>query len=47
MPVSKLQDLPSGGGGRWPLCVTGFSSTLWGDLEVGYTVTPPGDHTPL
>ena len=47
MPVSKLQDLPRGGGGRWPLCGTGFSSVQWGDLEVGHTVTPQGDHTAL
>jgi hypothetical protein len=47
MPVSKLQDLPRGGGGRWPVCGTGFSSVQWGDLEVGYTVTPSGDHTSL
>lgn len=47
MPVSKPQDLPRGGGGRWPLCGTGFSSVQWGDLEVGYTVTAPGDHTEL
>ena len=47
MPVSKPQDLPRGGGGRWPLCGTGFSSVQWGDLEVGYTVTTPADHTEL
>lgn len=38
MPVSKLSDLPAGGGGRWPLCgAGGFRSAHWGDLEVGYT----------
>ena len=47
MPVSKLQDLPKGGSGRWPLCGVGFSSVQWGDLEVGYTVTDAGDHTAL
>jgi hypothetical protein len=47
MPVSKPQDLPRGGGGRWPLCGAGFRSTQWGDLEVGYTETDAGDHTPL
>ena len=45
MPVSKPQDLPRGGGGRWPLCGAGFSSVQWGDLEVGYTVTEAGDQT--
>ncbi len=39
MPVSKLADLPDGGGGRWPLCGQGgFKSVQWGDLEIGYTV---------
>jgi hypothetical protein len=39
MPVSKLADLPEGGGGRWPLCGQGgFRSAHWGDLEIGYTV---------
>jgi len=47
MPVSTPQDLPRGGGGRWPLCGTGFGSVQWGDLEVGHTITDPGDHTPL
>ena len=38
MPVSKLSDLPLGGGGRWPLCgAGGFRSAQWGDLEIGYT----------
>jgi hypothetical protein len=46
MPVSKPQDLPRGGGGRWPLCGVGFQSAQWGDLEVGYTVTEPVDCTP-
>ena len=47
MPVSKLEELPKGGGGRWPRCGVGFSSVQWGDLEVGYTVTGSGDHTSL
>jgi hypothetical protein len=38
---------PPSRGGRLPLCGTGFSSAQWGDLEVGNTVAPPGDHTPL
>lgn len=38
MPVSKLSELPIGGGGRWPLCGQGgFRSVHWGDLEIGYT----------
>ena len=45
MPVSKPADLPRGGGGRWPICGTGFQSAQWGDMEVGYTVTGAGDHT--
>lgn len=46
MPVSKPQNLPRGGGGRWPLCGAGFSSVQWGDLEVGYTVvTEAADQT--
>ena len=47
MPVSKLTDLPAGGGGRWPLCAVGFRSARWGDLEIGYTTCPPGDHSEL
>ena len=47
MPVSKPEDLPVGGGGRWPLCGQGFRSVQWGDLEVGYTTCPPGDHTAI
>jgi hypothetical protein len=45
MPVNKPKDLPVGGGGRWPLCGRGFRSAQWGDLEVGFTTTGPGDHT--
>lgn len=41
MPVSKLADLPAGGGGRWPLCGAGFRSVHWGDMEVGYTEAGP------
>ena len=47
MPVSKLTDLPAGGDGRWPVCGQGFRSVQWGDLEVGYTVTGPGDLTAI
>lgn len=45
MPVSKPQDLPMNGGGRWPN--TGFRSVRWGDMEVGYTVAPVLDCTPV
>lgn len=41
MPTCKLKELPKGGGGRWPLCGTGFGSIKWGDLEVGYTTAGP------
>ena len=47
MPVSKPGDLPVGGGGRWPLCGSGFRSAKWGDMEIGYTTTGVGDHTAL
>ncbi len=47
MPVSRPADLPAGGGGRWPLCGSGFRSVQWGDMEVGYTTTGVGDHTPV
>lgn len=46
MPVSKLEDLPVGGGGRWPLCGVGFRSVQWGDMEVGYTTAGPSDASP-
>ncbi|MGI5218003.1 hypothetical protein [Nocardia sp. CA-290969] len=39
MPHSKLDQLPAGGGGRWPTCGAGFRSAQWGDMEIGYTVT--------
>jgi hypothetical protein len=45
MPVSKPNELPAGGGGRWPLCGRGFRSVHWGDMEVGLTSCAPGDHT--
>lgn len=41
MPVSKLKELPVGGGGRWPLCGAGFRSIHWGDMEVGFTNAGP------
>lgn len=47
MPVSRLDDLPVGGDGRWPLCGRGFRSAQWGDMEIGYTVTGAGNHTAL
>lgn len=47
MPVSKPRDLPAGGGGRWPLCGSGFRSAQWGDMEVGFTTTEPMDCGPV
>ena len=47
MPVSKPEDLPVGGDGRWPICGRGFRSEQWGDMEVGYTTTGVGDHAPV
>jgi hypothetical protein len=47
MPVSRLDDLPVGGGGRWPLCGSGFRSAQWGDMEIGYTTTGAADHTAI
>ncbi len=46
MPVSKLRELPVGGGGRWPLCGKGFRSTKFGDMEVGFTTTGPSNASP-
>ena len=46
MPVSKPQDLPAGGGGRWPSAAESFRSVHWGDLEVGFTtIAEPMDCT--
>ncbi len=46
MPHSRPQDLPSGGGGRWPFAGDLFRSEQWGDLDVGFTtVTEPLDCT--
>ena len=43
MPHSKLEDLPKGNL-RWPaIGDTGFRSTQWGDMEIGYTTV----HAPL
>ena len=43
MPHAKLEDLPNGNL-RWPaIGETGFRSTQWGDMEVGYTTV----HAPL
>ena len=47
MPVSRPDELPVGGGGRWPLCGSGFRSAQWGDMEVGFTTTSVADHTAL
>lgn len=48
MPHARLDDLPAGGGGRWPLAGAGFRSEQWGDLEVGLTTTAgPTDCTEL
>ena len=47
MPVSKPEDLPAGGGGRWPNAASGFRSVRWGDLEVGFTTAGPLDCTPV
>ena len=47
MPVSRPADLPVGGGGRWPICGSGFRSAQWGDMEVGYTTTGVADHAPI
>jgi hypothetical protein len=41
MPVSKPNELPMNGGGRWPH--TGFRSVQWGDMEVGFTTAPAVD----
>ncbi|WP_245714113.1 hypothetical protein [Nocardia vaccinii] len=37
MPHARPEDLPPGGGGRWPRSAQGFSSERWGDMEVGFT----------
>jgi hypothetical protein len=48
MPHAKLENLPAGGGGRWPSAGAGFRSVQWGDLEVGFTtVEAPLDCTEL
>jgi hypothetical protein len=47
MPVSRLDELPVGGDGRWPLCGSGFRSVQWGDMEIGYTTTGVGNHGTL
>src|SRR5262249_34678554 len=47
LPVSKLTELPRGGGGRWPLCGRGFRSAKWGDMEVGYTTAGPSSAAPV
>ncbi len=48
MPHARLEDLPSGGGGRWPSAGDAFRSMQWGDMEVGLTtVDAPLDGTEL
>lgn len=48
MPHARPDELPSGGGGRWPAAGDGFRSVQWGDMEVGYTATQhPLDCTEL
>lgn len=49
MPHARPEDLPAGGGGRWPSAGTGFRSERWGDMEVGFTnvVNAPLDCTQL
>jgi hypothetical protein len=47
MPHAKPDELPSGGGGRWPAAGDNFRSVQWGDMEVGYTTTGPQDCTQL
>lgn len=46
MPHSRLEDLPAGGGGRWPFAGEAFRTVQWGDMEVGLTtVDAPLDCT--
>ena len=47
MPHAKPDELPSGGGGRWPAAGDNFRSVQWGDMEVGYTSSGPLDCTEL
>lgn len=47
MPHAKPDELPSGGGGRWPAAGDNFRSVQWGDMEVGYTTAGPLDCTQL
>jgi hypothetical protein len=48
MPHARPEDLPAGGGGRWPSAGTGFRSERWGDMEIGFTsVDGPIDCTEL
>ncbi len=46
MPHARPEDLPEGGGGRWPFAGHRFRSEQWGDLDVGFTtVEEPLDCT--
>ncbi|MGV0044938.1 hypothetical protein ACRU13_09285 [Mycobacterium colombiense] len=48
MPHSKPENLPAGGGGRWPAAAESFRSVQWGDMEVGFTtVGEPMDCTDI
>ncbi len=40
MPHCKPEELPAGGGGRWPTAGDMFRSEQWGDWEVGLTDIP-------
>jgi len=42
MPHAAPDDLPAGGGGRWPAAAHSFRSVHWGDMEVGYTTQAGG-----
>ena len=37
MPHAKPDELPAGGGGRWPFAGEMFRTVRWGDMEVGLT----------
>jgi hypothetical protein len=48
VPVSKQQGIDHVEKMRpLAICSVGFRSAQWGDVEVGYTQTVAGDHTPL
>ncbi len=46
MPHARPDELPAGGGGRWPFAGDMFRTVQWGDMEVGLTtVDAPLDCT--